>query len=131
LEKELKEKQKTTSATLATIEKLKKDAAIADNTTTTNNAVVDNTTKTTDNTTADNTTTSSAVNTNKKYAEDVAATSGIANESEREKAKADVLMDWSKAIDEYVANKKIEMQASDDSEMKALLAMKIKQGEDL
>ena len=131
LEKELKEKQKTTSATLATVEKLNKDAAVADNvsSTSTDNAIVDNSTSTTN--AADNTTSNPTFNTNQKYSEDIAATNAIANEADREKAKADVLMDWSKAIDADVAKKKIDMNASDDPEMKALLAMKIKQGEDL
>ncbi len=138
LEKELKEKEKTTKETLASVEKLKKqETVVADNTTkTADNTVVDNTTKTSDNavvdnTTTDNTSSTPVVNINKKYEEEVAATSGITNEGEREKAKADALMNWSKAIDADIAKKKTEMEASDDSEMKALLALKIKQGEDL
>lgn len=136
LEKELKEKQKTTATTLATVEKLKKqDVAVVDNTTkTTDNAVVDNTTKTSDNA-VDNTTTSTAsttpANINKKYSEEVAAAEGISNAADRDKAKVDALMNWSKAIDADVAKKKVEMNASDDPEMKALLAVKIKQGEEL
>ncbi len=118
LEKELKEKQKTTSTALATVEKLKKDGVV----------VADNTAKTTDNATTDN---STPVNINKKYSDEIAATDNISSATDRDKAKADILISWSKAIDADVAKKKLDMDASSDPEMKALLAIKIKQGEDL
>ena len=124
LEKELKEKQKTTATTIASVEKLKKDGVV----------VADNTTKKTDinvsdNTSADNSTALASGNINKKYADEIAATKSIPNEVDQEKAKAAVLQNWSKAIDEDVAKKKIQMEASSDPEMKALLVLKIQQEE--
>ncbi|MBL0329163.1 MAG: PD40 domain-containing protein [Bacteroidetes bacterium] len=132
LEKELKEKQKSTSEALATVEKLKKeDAVVADNSTkTTDNVVAENGSTTSENNTSDNAV-STTTNINTKYSNEVAATNSIPNEVDREKAKADALMNWSKAIDADVEKKKQELNASSDPEMKALLAMKIKQGEDL
>ena len=120
LEKELKDKQKTTATTLAALKKLKKE-----------NVVADNTTKTTDNAVVDNTSSTPTVNIDKKYSEEAATANAISNEADREKAKGDVLMNWSKAIDADVAKKKQEMEASDDPEIKALLSVKIKQGEEL
>ncbi|MCX6297450.1 MAG: hypothetical protein NTX97_15600, partial [Bacteroidetes bacterium] len=126
LEKELKEKQKTTATTIASVEKLKKEGAVvADNT----SKNVDN--NVSDNTSADNTTASSSVNINKKYADEIAGINTITNPVEREKAKATTLQNWSKEIDADVAKKKQEMDANSDPEMKALLAVKIKQGEAL
>lgn len=132
LEKELKEKQKTVSEALATVEKLKKeDTVVADNATkTTDNVVAENGSTTSENNTSDNSV-STSTNINTKYGNEIAATNSITNEADREKAKADALMNWSKAIDADVEKKKQELNASSDPEMKALLAVKIKQGEDL
>jgi hypothetical protein len=127
LEKELKEKQKTTATLLATIEKLKKDETLAAaNTTKTDNSSSDNAVN--ENTSG---TVSNPAEINKKYSDEIEAANGIAKESDREKAKAAALTSWSKAIDADVAKKKQDMDASSDPEMKALLAIKIKQSEAL
>lgn len=126
LEKELKEKQKTTSTTLATVEKLKKqETIVADNTAkTTDNVIVDNAAE-------NNTTTEASININKKFVNEIESTNSITNEADREKAKGESLLNWSSAIDADVAKKKQDMEASSDPEMKALLAVKIKQGKQL
>lgn len=126
LETELKDKQKTITTIIATQEKLKQeDALIADKrkettkNTSLNNLSADNTTVTDSNLAAINT----------KYSEEIDATNGIKNMSDREKAKAETLINWSKAIDNYVEKQVKYMDASSNPEMKAMLSLKVKQGE--
>ncbi|MGZ4056168.1 MAG: hypothetical protein ACXVPM_14755, partial [Bacteroidia bacterium] len=118
LEKDLKAKQQETSAAVASAEKLNNQAG-----TSTDNSV------TTDNTTVPATETTASVN--KKYTDILADDDKITNGADRETAKAEALKKWSAAIDTDIAKKKQEMDASDDPEMKALLAVKIKDAEKL
>ena len=120
LEKDLKEKQLATSTALASAEKSDKQDASVTPTSTDNSLTTDNTT-----------TSETPASTNKKYTAELAATDNITNEADRETAKADALKKWSAAIDTDVAKKKQDMDASTDPEMKALLAVKIKDEEQL
>ncbi len=127
LEKELKEKQKTTATILLAIEKLKKEEGLAG----ANKAKIDNSNS--EDAVSENTSLkiSNLAEINKKYSDEIEATKSIANANDREKVKAAVLTSWSKALDADVVEKKQEMDASSDPEIKALLAIKIKQSESL
>jgi hypothetical protein len=119
LEKELKEKQKTTTATLASAKKLEKEnPGLAANSTNPDNTSPDNTSAASD---ANKPVNTAAIN--KKYSEDAAGATG--NE------KAVVLENWSKALDADIEKKKADMAASTDPEMQSLLAIKIKEEEQL
>lgn len=106
LEKSLKENQKNTTEINARVNQLEKESAIVSNT---NNETENNT----------------STNTNQKYAEKLFESQNIKDESEREQTKANVLNEWANAIDKDIENKRKEMAASNDPEMKALLASKI------
>jgi hypothetical protein len=120
LEKALKTKQQQTSTALASADKLNKQTS-------------DVAVSTTDITATDNTTSIPVVTPatiNKKYSVELASTDNITNPADRETAKADALKKWSVAIDADIAKKKQDMDASSDPEMKALLAVKIKDAEE-
>ncbi len=66
---------------------------------------------------------------NKKYEDEVAATSKLTNEVEREQAKTEVLKTWNKAIDEKITKQKEELKTTTDPEEKNLYAKKIADAE--
>jgi hypothetical protein len=148
LEKELKSKREDEKTVLASIEKIKEETVLANNTSdntntnnsTDNNSTTDNsaTSNTTDNSAETNTSENSPVNTtaslgsiNETYSEKLATAEKIAVPVDREKAKADVLKDWSAAINTNIEKQKQDMNSSTDPEMKALLEKKIKDAEAL
>lgn len=66
---------------------------------------------------------------NKKYINELATVEKIENEKEREQEKSNVLQKWSEAINADVVKQKIDLEASSDSEMKAILTKKISDAE--
>ncbi|MBL7883124.1 MAG: PD40 domain-containing protein, partial [Bacteroidia bacterium] len=133
LENELKSKQKLTKETLASAKKIEKEQSIASNST----SVTKSSETVADNTSISNNESPVSIatfKTNQEYAEELFAAQNITNETEREKAKAAVLTNWSNAINADMEKKKADMAATSDPEMKALLAQKIvalkKQGEE-
>ncbi|MFL5762805.1 MAG: hypothetical protein ACJ77K_02615 [Bacteroidia bacterium] len=126
LEKEQKDKQKSENTAIASEEKLVKAGATTAGTTA---AVPDNTSATPDNTASSAISPATTAAINKKFSDDVAAAGAVQDAGERDKAKADALNAWSKALDEDIAKKKSELASTDDPEMKALLDVKIKEEE--
>ncbi len=55
---------------------------------------------------------------NKKYSDEIAATSKIENETEREKAKSEILKDWDKTIDDKLTKQKEELKSITTAEDK-------------
>lgn len=129
MEKDLKEKQDLQAATAANAKALEQQSTVAitpENTTTTPN----NTTATTDagtpaNTTAGTNSVLSIDAVNATYAPQLADANKITNDLERENAKADVLKNWSDAINTVITKEKQEMAAATDPGVKADLANKI------
>lgn len=115
LQKELKEKQKEGDIAAANAKKAEQTTAVVSNNTSENTS--------TENTTSE--TNPTPTNINQKYAEELFAAQNINNEAEREQAKATTLKQWAEAIDKDIEKKKQDMAASNDPEMKALLAAKI------
>ena len=66
----------------------------------------------------------------KMYSDKLADAEKITDDTEREKAKADVLKSWSQAIDSDVAKQKHAFITSNDPEKKKLLSEKITEGND-
>ncbi len=114
LEKESKTKQKTADESIANAKKLEQES-IASNTNNTS----------TENNSSSETTNETPANFNQKYAEELYTAQGITNEADKEQKRAEILKAWSQAIDKDIAKKKQDMAASNDPEMKALLAQKI------
>ena len=67
----------------------------------------------------------------KKYEDNLADAEKISDESEREKTKADVFKKWSEAIEMDVAKQKQSLETTTDTEQKALLAKNISDAEQL
>ncbi len=122
LEKDVKEKQKTANTTLANAKKLEQQATLATNNSNTTNEISEN--KNNESSTNE-TASETPVNINQKYAEELYTAQNITNEVEKEQKRAEVLKAWSNAIDKDIEKKKQEMSASNDPEVKALLAQKI------
>ncbi len=72
-----------------------------------------------------NTSATAIIDINKKYSTDLAAAEKIPNESDREKAKAELLKKWADDIDKDVDKQRKDFNATTDPDMKALLGKKI------
>lgn len=131
LEKDMAEKMDAEKATLATLDKLKQQSIVSNSA----SNVTDNDSSATN--AAENPVTSDAAQpvsigaVNDLYSGRLADAEKITAPAEREQAKADVLNSWAKEVKVLVDKQKDDFVKTDDPEMKALLAKKISDAEEV